>query len=68
VKFFVNPCLSIRHVAVKTLLYINAVEEKVAEQQDITEANGTYEGFIKLFKWGTAISVVTAAIVVLIIA
>lgn len=40
----------------------------MAEQQDITEATGTYEGFIKLFKWGAAICVITAAIVVLIIA
>jgi Bacterial aa3 type cytochrome c oxidase subunit IV len=39
----------------------------MAEHQDISEATDTYSGFLKLFKWGTAISVVTAAIVVLII-
>jgi hypothetical protein len=39
----------------------------MAEQQDITEATGTYTGFLKMFKWGTAISILTAAIVVLII-
>ncbi len=40
----------------------------MAEQQDITAAKGTYDGFIKLFKWGTALSVITTVIVVLIIA
>ena len=39
----------------------------MAKQQDITEAKDTYTSFIKLFKWGTALSVITAAIVVLII-
>jgi Bacterial aa3 type cytochrome c oxidase subunit IV len=40
----------------------------MAEQQDITAATGTYSGFLKLLKWGTVASVLTAAIVVLIIA
>jgi hypothetical protein len=42
-------------------------EDQMAEHQDITEATDTYSGFLKLFKWGTALSVLTAAIVVLII-
>ena len=40
----------------------------MAEQQDITEAKGTYEGFLSLLKWGTIASVIVTAIVVLIIA
>jgi hypothetical protein len=40
----------------------------MADQQNINEATETYAGFIKLFKWGTVISVITTAIVVLIIA
>jgi hypothetical protein len=60
--------LSIHDVAVKAFSNnLTPLEDKMAEQQDITEAKGTYSGFIKLFKWGTAISVITAAIVVLII-
>lgn len=39
----------------------------MAENHDITEATGTYGGFLKMFKWGTAVSVVVVAIVVLII-
>ncbi len=39
----------------------------MAEHQDISEAAGTYSGFIKLLKWGTIVSVVTTVIVVLII-
>jgi hypothetical protein len=39
----------------------------MAEHQDISEANDTYIGFLKLFKWGTALSVITTALVVLII-
>jgi hypothetical protein len=39
----------------------------MAEHQDISEAKDTYVSFLKLFKWGTAISVITTALVVLII-
>ncbi len=39
----------------------------MAEHQDISEATGTYSGFLKLLKWGTAISVITTVFVVLII-
>lgn len=40
----------------------------MAEQQDMTAANGTYDGFLKLLKWGTVLSVITTVVVVLIIA
>ena len=40
----------------------------MAEQQDLTAATGTYEGFLKLFKWGALIAVAVTALVVLIIA
>jgi len=39
----------------------------MAEQQDLTEAKGTYEGFLKLFKWGSVVTAVTVVLVVLII-
>jgi Bacterial aa3 type cytochrome c oxidase subunit IV len=39
----------------------------MAEQQDISAATGTYSGFLKLLKWGVAVSVITTAVVVLII-
>jgi hypothetical protein len=44
------------------------VEAKLGEQQDITEARSTYEGFISLFKWGTVAAIAVTAVVVLIIA
>ncbi len=40
----------------------------MAEQQDISAATGTYSGFLKLLKIGTAVAILTAALVVLIIA
>ncbi|MGB5076052.1 MAG: aa3-type cytochrome c oxidase subunit IV [Sphingorhabdus sp.] len=40
----------------------------MGEQQDITAAKQTYEGVLKLLKWGTIASVAVTAIVVLIIA
>jgi Bacterial aa3 type cytochrome c oxidase subunit IV len=43
-------------------------EGNMAEKQDITAATGTYEGFIKMFKWGTAATIIITAVVVLIIA
>jgi Bacterial aa3 type cytochrome c oxidase subunit IV len=44
------------------------MEGKLGEQQDITAAKGTYEGFISLFKWGTIVAVLTGFVVILIIA
>jgi hypothetical protein len=40
----------------------------VAGNQDMRAANDSYSGFLTLFKWGTALSVLAAAIVILIIA
>jgi Mn2+/Fe2+ NRAMP family transporter len=40
----------------------------MAGQQDITEAKGTYSGFLTLFKWGAVATAVVTALVVLIIA
>lgn len=40
----------------------------MAEHQDMTAANGTYAGFLTLFKWGTIVSAIATVIVVLIIA
>ena len=40
----------------------------MAEQQDLTAATGTYEGFLKLFKWGAGVTAVVVTLVVLIIA
>ncbi len=39
----------------------------MAEQKDITEAKGTYTGFIKVFKIGAVITVIIVTIVILII-
>ncbi len=39
----------------------------MANQQDMSQANGTFTGFIALMKWGTIISVIAAAIVIMII-
>jgi hypothetical protein len=36
-------------------------------EQDIREANKTYEGFIALTKWGTVASALAAVIVVMLI-
>jgi hypothetical protein len=44
------------------------LEEFVAGNQDMRAANESYAGFLTLFKWGTILSIVTVAIVVLIIA
>jgi hypothetical protein len=44
------------------------MEAKMAEKQDMSAANESYARFITMFKWGTALSVLAAAIVVLIIA
>jgi hypothetical protein len=43
-------------------------EAELAGNQDMRSANETYGGFLSLLKWGTIVSIVTAAIVVLIIA
>lgn len=40
----------------------------MAQQQDMTQANSTFSGFVVLMKWGTIVSAVIAFIVVLIIA
>ena len=40
----------------------------MAEKQDMSAANDSYSGFIKMFKWGAVAAVVTTLIVVLIIA
>ncbi len=37
-------------------------------EQDMNQANQSYEGFVNLIKWGTIASVVSAAIVILLIA
>jgi len=39
----------------------------MAQKRDISEAQETYSGFVALIKWGTIISLVGAAFVVLII-
>ena len=44
------------------------MEAKLGEQQDITAAKQTYEGVMKLLKWGTIASIAVTALVVLIIA
>jgi hypothetical protein len=44
------------------------MEAIMAEKQDMSAANDSYSGFIKMFKWGTVAAVVTTLIVVLIIA
>lgn len=40
----------------------------MAGNQDMRAANESYAGFLKMFKWGTILSMLAAAIVVLIIA
>ena len=40
----------------------------MAGNQDMRAANDSYAGFLKMFKWGTIMSVLAAATVVLIIA
>jgi tetrahydromethanopterin S-methyltransferase subunit B len=44
------------------------MESFVTGQQDMRAATESYAGFLTIFKWGTIISVLTAALVVLIIA
>jgi hypothetical protein len=39
----------------------------MAQQQDMTQANGTYSGFTALIKWGTIVSAIVAVFVILII-
>ena len=39
----------------------------MAEHNDMTQANSTYASFSVLMKWGTILSAIVAAIVVLII-
>lgn len=39
----------------------------MAEHQDMTQANGTFSAFTVLMKWGTILSAIVAAFVVLII-
>ncbi len=40
----------------------------MADHQDMQAANETYTGFLSLFKWGTILSVIAAALVIVIIA
>ncbi len=40
----------------------------MAHEQDMTQATGSYSGFVSLMKWGTIISAIVVLIVVLIIA
>lgn len=40
----------------------------MAGNQDMRAANDSYAGFLKMFKWGTILSVIAAAAVILIIA
>lgn len=40
----------------------------MAKQNNVGEAEETYAGFLTFLKWGTAVSVATTVIVVLIIA
>lgn len=44
------------------------MEAKLGEQQDITAAKETYVGFMSMLKWGTIVTVLVTALVVLIIA
>jgi tetrahydromethanopterin S-methyltransferase subunit B len=44
------------------------MEAIMAENQDIREATATYSGFLSLLKWGTIVSILVTALVVLIIA
>lgn len=37
-------------------------------QQDMKQANQSYDGFIQLIKWGTVVSIISVAIVILLIA
>jgi len=39
----------------------------MAGQQDMTQANATFKGFTALMKWGTIISAIVAAFVILVI-
>ncbi len=39
----------------------------MANQQDMSQANGTFTGFVTLMKWGTISTVIVAALVILII-
>ncbi|MBU0554811.1 MAG: aa3-type cytochrome c oxidase subunit IV [Alphaproteobacteria bacterium] len=40
----------------------------MAHEQDMTQASGSYSGFVALMKWGTIFSAIAALIVILIIA
>jgi hypothetical protein len=44
------------------------MEEIVAGNQDMHAANDSYSRFLTIFKWGAVVSVLTAILVVLIIA
>jgi hypothetical protein len=46
----------------------HATEEIVAGNQDMHAANDSYSRFLTIFKWGAVVSVLTALLVVLIIA
>jgi hypothetical protein len=48
--------------------FIALREAELAGNQDMRSANETYSGFLSLLKWGTIVSIVIAAVVVLIIA
>ncbi len=39
----------------------------MAHQQDMTQANGTFSGFVALMKWGTIASAIVGLLVILII-
>ncbi len=44
------------------------MEAQLAGNNDMKAAEGTYSSFLVFLKWGTIVTVITAAIVVLIIA
>lgn len=37
-------------------------------QQDMKQANQSYDGFVNLIKWGSVVTVISVAIVILLIA
>lgn len=39
----------------------------MANQQDMSQANGTFTGFVTLMKWGSICTAIVAAFVILII-
>jgi hypothetical protein len=39
----------------------------MANQQDMTQANGTFGGFVTLMKWGAIVSAILAFFIILLI-